>query len=54
VITAAGLGAGALPADCQQSLSKAVTLGETELRRLLRDETAVPGNPPEEFRNPHE
>ncbi|MBT2527799.1 hypothetical protein J7E91_20830 [Streptomyces sp. ISL-99] len=48
VITAAGLGAGTLSADYRQSLSKAVALGETELRRLLRDGKAVPGNPPEE------
>lgn len=46
VITAAGLGAGALPAEYRQSLSDAVTLGETELRRLLRDGKAGPGNPP--------
>jgi hypothetical protein len=52
VITAAGLGAGTLPADYQQSLSQAVALGETELRRLLRDEKAVPGNPPEELPQP--
>ncbi len=52
VITAAGLGGGTLPADYRQSLSKAVTLGETELRRLLRDDKAVPGIPPEELPQP--
>ncbi|TMU91007.1 lantibiotic dehydratase [Streptomyces sp. DASNCL29] len=52
VITAAGLGAGTLPADYRQSLSKAVTLGATELRRLLRDDKAVPGNPLEELPQP--
>ncbi|ASQ93236.1 hypothetical protein [Streptomyces sp. 11-1-2] len=51
-ITAARLGAGTLPPDYRQSPSRAVTLGETELRRLLRDDKAVPGNPPEELPQP--
>ncbi|MFF9221961.1 hypothetical protein [Streptomyces viridosporus] len=35
-VVSAGLGAGALPADHQRSLSESVALGEAELRRLLR------------------
>ncbi|MEU5930733.1 hypothetical protein ABZ817_46030 [Streptomyces antimycoticus] len=52
VITAADLGAGTLPADYRQSLSKAVTLGETELRRLLRDDKAAQGKLSKELPQP--
>ncbi|MFI1929238.1 hypothetical protein [Streptomyces sp. NPDC020330] len=36
VVTDAGLGTGALPANHHRALSKSVALGEAELRRLLR------------------
>ncbi|MDT0616110.1 hypothetical protein RM812_39060, partial [Streptomyces sp. DSM 40712] len=48
----AGLGADALPADHQRSLSESVAHGEAELRRLLRDDKAAPGNPPKEVPQP--
>ncbi|WP_447035455.1 hypothetical protein [Streptomyces sp. DSM 118878] len=52
VIRAAGLGAGALPADHQRSLTEAVALGEDWLRRLLRVDKAAAGNPPKEVAQP--
>ncbi|WP_067384134.1 hypothetical protein [Streptomyces olivochromogenes] len=52
VITAAGLGAGVLPAGHRQSLSHAVALAETELGHLLQDDKAAPDNPPEEVPQP--
>ncbi|MFF3583917.1 hypothetical protein [Streptomyces mirabilis] len=62
MITAAGLGAGVLPAGHRQSLSDAVALAvalalalalaDTELGQLLQDDKAVPGNPPEEGPQP--
>jgi hypothetical protein len=52
VVAHAGLGAGHLPAAYQQSLTKSVALGEAELRRLLRDGQAAPGNPPMEVPQP--
>ncbi|WP_030862005.1 hypothetical protein [Streptomyces sp. NRRL S-37] len=52
VVADAGLGAGTLPADHQRSLTEAVTLGEAELRRLLQDDQAAPGNPPMEVPQP--
>lgn len=54
VITAAGLGAGVLPAGHRQSLSDALALAlaDTELGPLLQDDKAVPGNPPEEVPQP--
>ncbi len=52
VVGTAGLGAGILPADHQRSLSESVTLGEAELRRLLRDIKAAPGNPLKEVPQP--
>lgn len=48
VVASAGLGAGTLPADGQRSLSQSVALGEAELRRLLCDDKAAPGNPPKQ------
>lgn len=52
VVADAGLGAGTLSADHQRSLTEAVTLGEAELRRLLRDDQTAPGNPPIEVPQP--
>ncbi|CAM5511325.1 hypothetical protein SANTM175S_06066 [Streptomyces antimycoticus] len=40
------------PADYRQSLSKAVTLGETELKRLLRDDKAAQGKLSKELPQP--
>jgi hypothetical protein len=51
-ITAAGLGTGALPAAHQHALTDAVTLAETELGRLLQDDPATSGNPPQEVPEP--
>ncbi|MFE3410579.1 hypothetical protein [Streptomyces mirabilis] len=50
VITAAGLGAGVLPADHRQSLSDAVAVAE--LGYLLQDDKGALGNPPEEVPQP--
>ncbi|MCK7621634.1 hypothetical protein MUU72_00540 [Streptomyces sp. RS10V-4] len=52
VVTNAGLGAGALSADHQRALSESVALGEAGLRRLLRADTAAPGNPLNEVPQP--
>jgi len=52
VVAHAGLGAGALPADHQRSLTEAVALGEAELRRLLRADQGTPDNPPMEVPQP--
>ncbi|MFE1987887.1 hypothetical protein [Streptomyces mirabilis] len=52
VITAAGLGAGILPADHRQSLSDAVAVAVAELGYLLQDDKGAPGNPPEEVPQP--
>ncbi|MFJ2812142.1 hypothetical protein [Streptomyces sp. NPDC087294] len=52
VVEVAGLGAGTLPADHQRSLSESVALGEAELKRLLHDDKAAPGNPLEEVPQP--
>ncbi|MEU2227033.1 hypothetical protein [Streptomyces sp. NPDC018347] len=54
VVAAAALGASTLPTDYQRSLSKAVAIGEAELRRLLRGDAALSGNPRRRYRNPHE
>ncbi|WP_329372066.1 hypothetical protein [Streptomyces sp. NBC_01483] len=54
VITAAGLGAGVLPADHRQSLSDAVALAETELGHLLQETRRCPAIPRRRYRNPHE
>ncbi|MFF2423323.1 hypothetical protein [Streptomyces mirabilis] len=50
VITAAGLGAGVLPADHRQSQSDAVAVAE--LGYLLQDDKGALGNPPEEVPQP--
>ncbi|MFF3662878.1 hypothetical protein [Streptomyces olivochromogenes] len=54
VITAAGLGAGVLPADHRQSLSDAVAVAVAvaELGYLPQDDKGAPGNPPEEVPQP--
>lgn len=52
VVGIAGLGASALPAGHQRALSDSVTLGEAELKRLLRDQDATQGNPVEEIPQP--
>lgn len=52
VIATAGLGVGTLPAADHQALSKSVTLGEAELRRLLQGDKATAGSPPKEVPPP--
>lgn len=52
VVEAAGLGAGTLPTHHQRALSESVALGEAELRRLLQDHQAAPGNPLEAVPHP--